>query len=429
MSLLFILWPNPSEYADNGKKKRRKYNIKNARIVFPHFFEENNLFITQIYTKSSGILDCKMRRGIFFGMAFIGSFAGNIIKVETAAKAYLDISSVFFLALFTAGFMIGRAISAILGGKIFDRYPMYARRIMVISFVLLGLLCPAYLFVSVYLYLFLRFVSGLLSGFAWPVVQSMLLTSSSYSEKSKNMSIYFIFGSVGMSTAFLVFIYLEITIITIIGLSLFLLTALLGSFIKIEIKRGRVQKENKSNGNIDKKTKLKYIVLASELGLVTAIIATDTITAILLDKGFNKIELGFILSMSSYIGIVIGMFSSYIIASIADRYGERNTIIALSILMMASTISLLLSSSIATIITSLTLLRIFVYCYRPVLVALAKSDKTTGLNVGIINASHNAATVVFSPVIGTLIESEAINILTLIILIVALLTIIIARRK
>ncbi len=371
-----------------------------------------------------------MRKTVFFMMAFFGSLAGNIVRVGTAAKAYIDISSVLFLALFTAGFMIGRAIAAIFAGRIFDKNPIHAQNIMVASFILLGIISTAYLFVPVLWYLFIRFVAGILSGLSWPVVQSILLTSSSYSEKSRNMSIYFICGSLGMSTAFLIFIYLDIIVIILIGVILYIATAGLGLYIHpIEERTYRKQQRDIQVVPMREGASLKYIILASQLGLVAAVLSTDTITGILLDRGFSRTELGLVLSVSSYIGIPIGMVGSYASASVADKYGESWMMISLLLLMFGSMVGLIISTDIIIIIVSMVLLRIYVYCYRPILIALAKSSDTTGSNVGIINASHNASTVILSPVIGLLIEGEEIALLIVLVAIMVISAIAIAHRS
>lgn len=359
-----------------------------------------------------------MRKTIFFLMAFLGTFAGNIIRVETAARAYFDVSSVFFLTLFTAGFMVGRAIAALIVGDLFDRKPIYARNIMVLSFLLLGVMSLVYLFVPVWLYLLLRFLFGILSGLSWPIVQSILLISSKSYEKNRNMSVYFICGSLGMSIAFLLFAYLDMMTVGLVCMTLYMLTSCLGMLLRVDNKKDKRLDYKQAMNSGRGKVRIEYVILASELGLAAAIIATDTITGILLEKGFDEIRLGIILSLSSFFGILLGIFSSYISALVADRYGERKIFVFLSMLMLVSTISLIFSSNIIAVSVSIIMLKVFIQCFRPILIALARSSDAVGLNIGIINASHNIATVVFSPVLGLLIECEYFDIMLVLILIV-----------
>ncbi len=371
-----------------------------------------------------------MRRAIFFVMAFLGTFAGSLVGVETATRAYVDLSSLFILTLFTSGFMIGRAITAIFVGRIFDKNPMQARNIMVSSFILLSIVSILYLFVSVWLYIFLRFMVGMLSGFAWPSVQSILLAASKHSEKNRNMSIYFICGSIGMSTAFLIFAYIDLLTIIIIGVLFYLATAFLGTTLPIETKTFAPNEKRQSIRPQEKENiRIKFILLAVELGMVSAILATDTITGILLDKGFTEMELGIILSITSYIGIIIGMLSSYGSASVSDKYGEKKIILFLSVMVIFSSLGLLLSNDMAIIFISIILLKIYVHSFRPLLVALAKSSGATGLNVGIINASHNASTVILSPTLGFLIENKYTNIITVLVSTIVIIATIIFYRQ
>ena len=361
-----------------------------------------------------------------FLMAFIGSLAGGIVRVETAAGAYNISKSLLLLALFSASFMLGRAIAAVQAGKVFDRNFSVARKIMIFSFAMMGLLTVVYLFVSVETYIILRLIFGILSGLSWPMLQSVLLSITPSATRGRDMSIYFIFGSLGMSTAYFLFGFSTMVISVALGAALYILTAMLGLISPRvpQTKKDSKKPKEKAGGRI----RMGLVIIAVELGFVSAILATDTITGLLLLKGFSRIEISIILSSATYISIPISLAASYGLATISDKWGEKVVLTGLTALMVFSAVMFIYTTEIVSIVASIILLRMFVRSFRPILLGLAKSTSYIGSNIGAINASHNIFTTLLSPVVGIFIEAGMISGFTALTLGIALMALIQIRR-
>ncbi len=340
---------------------------------------------------------------VLFLMAFIGSLGGAMVRVETAAGAYKISESFLLLTLFSASFMLGRATAAVWSGKVFDRKYVMAYRIMIISFILLGILALGYLFVSVEIYLVLRLLFGILSGLSWPVLQSILLSIVHDTTRGRDMSLYFIFGSLGMSTAYFLFGFSTMLISVMVGMFLYILTGIMGLVLP---RRGVAKKRKNKTPQRGGGIKIEFVIIAMELGFVSAILATDTITGLLLLKGFSRIQISLILSVATYISIPISLAASYGLATISDKFGEKIILAGLTLLMVFSVIVFIYTSGATSIMISIILLRIFARSFRPILLGLAKSTMSLGSNIGAMNASHNIFTTALSPIVGVLIEAQ-----------------------
>jgi len=350
----------------------------------------------------------------FLLVSFLGTFAGQLVKAETAIESYSETRSILLLSFFASSYVLGRGIAALVSGKIFDVRPKKAKIVMLISFVFMGLISLLYALLDVPFYAILRLMSGIFAGFAWPIVQSMLLSISGEHEKSTNMSLYFVSGGIGSIVAYTVVGFLKGIFNILLAALLFMVAPMLIFCHKIK----REEKSQKKRHALDQNMQVSVLtlgILSVELGLISAMLATDLIVGLLMSKGFTRTALSIILSTASTLGMIIGFPLSLVLARIGDVRGSKKIIIALSAIFLISAFVFIESTLTILLVLSISAIKIVQLSFRPILTALAKTSKTTGIRVGIVNSVHNISTMVLSIDIGYLLEIQAvrcINILT-----------------
>jgi len=334
---------------------------------------------------------------IFFIASFLGSLAGTIIRVETAIYTQQIKESFLLLAFFTIAFMLGRGLASILSGRIFDISSDKARKLTIISFISLSLTSLLYMIPDVNLYIFLRLLMGFFSGLSWPIVQSMLLSISEENVKSRNMNIYFISGSIGMTLAYVTIGFVSGWVNILIGSFFFALTALIISTMRAEIHVPR------TSG----KPTHEFIIFAVSLGFMQVILSSDILVGIIFLKGFNRTILVIILSVFSIASIALSPIISIIIAYISDIRKIEIGIVVSVIAYITALITLLLTINVVLIILSLIVIRACIMAYRSVITASAKS-RGIGLKIGIINSVSNISVAVSSAILGVMLGASII---------------------
>ena len=248
---------------------------------------------------------------------------------------------------------------------------------------------------------------GFLSGLSWPIVQSMLLSISEENVKSRNMNIYFISGSIGMTLAYVTIGFVSGWVNILIGSFFFALTALIISTMRAEIHVPR------TSG----KTTHEFIIFAVSLGFMQVILSSDILVGIIFLKGFDRIILGIILSVFSIASLALSPLISIIIAYISDKGRIEIGVIASIAIYIIALMTLLLTLNVILIILSLIVIRACIMAYRSVISASAKS-RGIGLKIGIINSISNISVATSSAILGVMLEMSIILTLTIVSLVI-----------
>jgi len=82
--------------------------------------------------------------------------------------------------------------------------------------------------------------------------------------------------------------------------------------------------------------------------------------------------------------------------------GAKRIIIVLSAMFLISAFILIENTLTIPLLLSISSIRIVHLSFRPILTALAKTARTTGIRVGIINSVHNFSTMALSIVLDLL---------------------------
>lgn len=344
---------------------------------------------------------------VFFIASFLGSLAGTIIRVETAIYTQQIKESFLLLAFFTIAFMLGRGLASILSGRVFDISSDKARKLMIISFISLSITSLLYMILDINLYIFLRLLMGFLSGLSWPIVQSMLLSISEENVKSRNMNIYFISGSIGMTLAYVTIGFVSGWVNIIIGSIFFAFAALIISTVRADIHIPKT---------LGKPTH-EFIIFAVSLGFMQVILSSDILVGIIFLKGFDRIILGIILSVFSIASLALSPLISIIIAYISDKGRIEIGVIASIAIYIIALMTLLLTLNVILIILSLIVIRACIMAYRSVISASAKS-RGIGLKIGIINSISNISVATSSAILGVMLEMSIILTLTIVSLVI-----------
>jgi len=135
-----------------------------------------------------------------FALALIGTSGFRLlIPAISYLCRYVFGVSALALALLTVLFFVARSISSVLVGKLCEVYGRL-NVVVFIAFSLFALVSLLFAFAgSIHLVLVLRFVQGLLSGFAWVTVQLLLGLSVPKEFRGRVFAIYFMLGSLGFS--------------------------------------------------------------------------------------------------------------------------------------------------------------------------------------------------------------------------------------
>ena len=196
---------------------------------------------------------------MFIVTAYTGTFAFKLSMPAVAfyAKNILE-ASMLGIGMLTSSFFIARATIAILAGALTDKIKTKILFLSATGFILNAFVVELYPYIaSLPWLLFLRFLQGVLNGFAWVPIQAVLGLLVEKNIRGRVYSVYFILGTLGSFTGNTVYSFLTSKPLSyILGISstLFLVSGLqvLGSKLLLrgktvlvassDIKRNTVKK-------------------------------------------------------------------------------------------------------------------------------------------------------------------------------------------
>ncbi len=339
---------------------------------------------------------------LIYTIVFIGSVASVLLRAITAVMVQETMQSIFLVALLTTAFMIGRSISAFLTGFISDK----VRRKNLLAFLgfsLLTLVNFSYLILPVEFYHFLRFLMGISSGIAWPMMQRLVLDFSPEKRRHRSTSVYFLLGWLGLTVGYYEFGRIPDEIALILAILLFVIITLLTLFLKppeskiVTTKKTKRRKERKLIPPIS-----TIVLLSLCFGISIGVISVDFLVGYLMIKFKTKIDVSNILTMASLFGFIL----SYFLGWSLDKYPKKSTVFASALLIPIGLFGFPFAETKEAMIADIAFIRASVSGFRPILIAQAKAEKKTGLRIGIINSVSNIATSIMLAFIGYVIELQ-----------------------
>ncbi len=357
----------------------------------------------------------KLAAMLFIVTAYTGTVAFRLSMPAIAfyAKNVLE-ASMLGIGLLTSSFFIARGITAIIAGGLTDKLGSKVLVASTAGFLLNALVVQLYPAVpNIYWLLLLRFVQGVLNGFAWVPIQALLGFITGKNIRGRIYSIYFILGALGalsgnllysvLSSAPLTRILMISSIFFIIsGIEIVLAKSMIGENVSID---GRFEKRGEPSTRHAVQTTILTIV-----PLILVVLSSSMFSSIL--KGdliyvYLNVYLGLSRSAASFIigfaGVIV-LPVNYMISWIADKKSSKTALeIALT---MGIVGGLLLSTRNPLLaVPGLILAMIGGSSIVPVTRKLAVSIRSYGgTSIGIINTSGNIGSMAGSAIAGLLFD-------------------------
>ncbi len=346
-------------------------------------------------------------------IAFIGTLAFRIAVPVIAfyAREVLG-STALDVGLLMSSFMAARAIAATISGHVYGH-----RRLVVIitplCFSLNAIVALLYLTATDVVHLFiLRFLQGLLNGFAWVTIQIVLGATVPQRFRATAYAIYFASGSLGIVLANQLFGYLANRPLIepiLISSTAFITTALLSLFISypastelgVERPRRRLS-VNRDSISIAVLISLVVLVMCIRAGI--SVVFSDVMYVYLYELfGYTKSFIGLFLAYATGIGVALSIPFSLV----ADRLSERTAFI-LSIAIAVLGLILLPTLNSNTILLSIALLSVAGRVLIPITRRIAMTY-IGARGIGYINASGNIGVLTGSALFGYLYDVYGIT--------------------
>ncbi len=353
----------------------------------------------------------KLAITLFIITAYTGTVAFRMSMPAIAfyAKNVLE-ASMLGIGLLTSSFFIARGITAIIAGGLTDKLRSKMLVASTAGFLLNALVVQLYPAVAnIYWLLLLRFVQGVMNGFAWVPIQALLGFITNKNIRGRIYSIYFILGALGalsgnilysaLSSAPLTHILMISSIFFILsGTKIVLAKSMIGKNVSIENRfeeRGEPSTKHVIQTTVMTIIPLMLVVLSSSM--FSSVLRGDLIYVYL------NVYLGLSRSVASLIigfaGVTV-LPVNYMISWIADKKSNKTALeIALSIGIVGGL--LLSTKNLLLAVPGLILAMIGGSSIVPVTRKLAVSIRSYGgTGIGIINTSGNIGSMVGSAIAG-----------------------------
>ncbi len=249
-------------------------------------------------------------------------------------------ATVLDIGLLTASFMIARAIAASIAGHLYRKRAL-ARALPPACFALNALVTLGYVHAnSVVFITALRFVQGVLNGFAWITIQIVLGASTPQSIRGTVYATYFAIGSLGAALANYIYsmlAYAPISIPLAISSVLFLSTAILSTTLSYVETPSRPKQVSGKRSRIRLSgllISLLFFTLSIQIG--TAFVSSDVVYVYVHEVyGFPKHEVGLFMMFTTLISIVLSIALSFVADRVSDR-AALTTVFIIALVAMAS---------------------------------------------------------------------------------------------
>ena len=345
-------------------------------------------------------------------LAFMGTtaFRVSVPAIAFYTRSVLE-ASALGIGLLTSSFFAARAIAALLAGTLSDRLVRKLPYIIAMAFILNAIAVYTYSYAHTLTFvLTIRFIQGILNGFAWVPSQYLLGLLVSESFRGRAYSIYFTLGSIGIIAGNALYSLLSnVEIRLILGISslLFMMSsimALLLSRFTTNIPPPSSRKRHESRVR-DRHT---YYPLITITPLVVIVLSTTLYVSIirgdLIYIYFKEFYLLPKASVTSFIALAssIALIIGYLISWVSDRVGD---VLSLRISTILFTIGALLVSIKYLVANLLGLVILYSASsgLLPVSRRIAVSRyRLGGSAIGVVNASGNIGSVLGASIAGYL---------------------------
>lgn len=334
---------------------------------------------------------------VLFMIALVGTFAGSLLRVITAAIIHETFGSLMLTGLLVTAFMVGRAVSSFVFASLSDRIRAY-NVLALLGFALASLTAVLHMLLPVWAYHALRALFGVACGAAWPIAQRLVLEHARPEKRHRAMSIYFGMGMIGVTASYAVFPLVREDVALVLSAILFLATAC-GVMIVFPEKRGVTRRETRASA---RPPSVRSLALASiAFGGLVGVLSQDFLVGLALMKFHTRVSAGLALTLGSVIGIVL----SYAVGWVIDRTGSRLVAKVLALISPLFVGALVLSPTPEVFVLSVGATRSALAALRPQILAMAKASRGTGLRVGVVNSLTNVSTACVPPLLGALLPS------------------------
>ena len=355
---------------------------------------------------------------LFIVTAYTGTFAFKLSMPAVAfyAKNILE-ASMLGIGMLTSSFFIARATTAILAGALTDKIKTKILFLSATGFILNAFVVELYPYIaSLPWLLFLRFLQGVLNGFAWVPIQAVLGLLVEKNIRGRVYSVYFILGTLGSFTGNTVYSFLTSKPLSyILGISstLFLVSGLqvLGSKLLLrektvlvassDIKRNTVKK-GLAGGISTVFLVLPLLLIVFTSSMFGSFLKGDLIYVYLyVFQGFSESSAPMIVGIASLLVLPI----NYVMSWFSDR---RDSYLALRISILTGVIGGILLALRNDFIAVLGLLMALAGSSStiPITRKLAVSIKSrAGTGIGLLNTTGNLGSMLGSAVAGYVLDS------------------------
>ncbi len=353
----------------------------------------------------------KLAISLFIITAYTGTVAFRMSMPAIAfyAKNVLE-ASMLGIGLLTSSFFIARGITAMIAGGLTDKLRSKMLVASTAGFLLNALVVQLYPAVAnIYWLLLLRFVQGVLNGFAWVPIQALLGFITDKNIRGRIYSIYFILGALGALTGNLIYSALSsapLTHILVISSIFFILSSIKIVFAKSMIGENvSIENQFEKRGQPSARHVVQTTILTI-IPLILVVFSSNMFSSIL--KGdliyvYLNMYLGLSKSIASLIigfaGVIV-LPVNYMISWIADkRSGKTALEISLAIGIVGGLLLSMRNPFLA--VPGLILAMIGGSSIVPITRKLAVSIRSYGgTGIGIINTSGNIGSMTGSAIAG-----------------------------
>ena len=333
----------------------------------------------------------------------IAGIAAGIARPSIAYYVKYDLqSTMLYAAGLTSGFMMGRAITSILGGVIGDLVPEKRWIMAGIPIALSAILIAIIPFLEApSLVLVIMGIWGLLAGLAWPTAQ--VVTAYLDEKGGKALSYYFAAGSLGISIGNKLFGTLQLSYTKLIWLGALLMA--LSSFLIIAsacciswMPKSKIKHIKKSLLDI---RVVFVLVSALVLGMMSGVLKEFFYIYSNEVYGIGKEGLGDLLLVSGLLSVAAGLIAGYA----SDKYGPDKVLLpVLGITILGGIILGLEIRSLIALYLGYLLAVSGVRASMPLTRNAKIVSRAGGTVVGVSNAMSNLGMVISPIIAGALYE-------------------------
>ncbi len=332
-------------------------------------------------------------------ITFVGSLAFAMLKPILPLFTRNLGATATEVGLIFSGFMLARAIFAILTGVIADKW---GKRKLWLYLGFMGFFLCTFMLIFVHTYwqiLVLRFLAGIASGIVWPLLQ-MITAEASTRNRTKMLSFYYLAGKFGMLgggllTAGLITLIMRVTGVTESAtfVQIFGISALFILITFVFIPRIKVSHQPTTVPSSPYSGRFSIIFcLAFVLGMFMSL--TTSVGVLYLRERFGFAARS--VAIAIFTIDLVGMVTMYVISRIADTMSSA---VALRTIILPASIAAIVLPLVGNpylVVVLLAIVGAAISSFMPVSRAIAVGEHT-GKKIGALNTLSNLGSVVGGP--------------------------------